>query len=446
MVLSKRNGMRSIGIFILVLLVACTACTSVGANDTTIETERGSFSTPTPTLSLVEGGPSFVVPDDGIKLSQKQIDAIGSFSDAFFEHARKESNALISPVSAYIALSMAAIGSNGETAQAFERALGLNSQELLLVYKALQRMLPTTGLSKFEMLNAAFLSTKTSFYQSYVDAAEEVFAARVEPIQDVDPVAQVNRWSSEATHGHIPELITKEDLEKLRLTNATAFFLVNALYMHAVWKLPFQSAQTREAPFFPSVGKETTALFMNRVFTREEEVYYFKTDDAQGILLPYLDSDLLFLAALPIGKDIGELKIRNIGNWIDAATVNGGYEELALSLPKIDRQYAVTLDGWLKNDLGLNLAMDPNNADFSNMVPPKLLLNNNIYLATCIQKTSLRVDEAGTEGAGVSVVVGGFGAHPSKDYYQLVFDRPFIYAVVDANSEIPFFLGVLEDF
>ncbi|HBP37317.1 MAG TPA: serine proteinase inhibitor, partial [Clostridiales bacterium] len=59
-------------------------------------------------------------------------------------------------------------------------------------------------------------------------------------------------------------------------------------------------------------------------------------------------------------------------------------------------------------------------------------------------KTFCRVDELGTEAAAVTSVEVSLTSMPFSDV-QLVFDRPFIYAIVDTTTGVPLFLGIMEN-
>ena len=54
------------------------------------------------------------------------------------------------------------------------------------------------------------------------------------------------------------------------------------------------------------------------------------------------------------------------------------------------------------------------------------------------------MDEKGAEGAAASYVGMESESIPEPDF-SLAFDRPFVYAVVDSFSGVPFFMGIVDD-
>ena len=69
------------------------------------------------------------------------------------------------------------------------------------------------------------------------------------------------------------------------------------------------------------------------------------------------------------------------------------------------------------------------------------------YVSNIIQQTYLRVDENGSEAAAateVQIVASAMRA-PSKKPFNLVFDRPFLFAIIDDQSGQLIFAGILRD-
>ena len=64
------------------------------------------------------------------------------------------------------------------------------------------------------------------------------------------------------------------------------------------------------------------------------------------------------------------------------------------------------------------------------------------YISDCRQKAFIEVNEEGTEAAAVSMMAASFSASPPKPF-QMIVDRPFLFAIVDARSELILFLGIV---
>ena len=55
-----------------------------------------------------------------------------------------------------------------------------------------------------------------------------------------------------------------------------------------------------------------------------------------------------------------------------------------------------------------------------------------------------QVNEEGTEAAAATVVAAASGAAPPQEGVTLIFDRPFLYGIVDLQNGVPLFLGTFE--
>jgi serine protease inhibitor len=95
--------------------------------------------------------------------------------------------------------------------------------------------------------------------------------------------------------------------------------------------------------------------------------------------------------------------------------------------------------------MGMAIAFDPNRADFSLMLDNPGKAKENLYIGEVRHKTFCRVDELGTEASAVTSVemrTTGMIAEPET---KLIFDRPFIYGIVDEVTGAPLFLGIMEN-
>jgi Serine protease inhibitor len=92
--------------------------------------------------------------------------------------------------------------------------------------------------------------------------------------------------------------------------------------------------------------------------------------------------------------------------------------------------------GW-----GWGIAFDPGRADFSGMSERHA---KDLFIGTVKHKTFVRVDEKGTEAAAVTSVGMRLTSLPLVER-QLVFDRPFVYGIMDLKAGIPLFVGIMEN-
>ena len=68
----------------------------------------------------------------------------------------------------------------------------------------------------------------------------------------------------------------------------------------------------------------------------------------------------------------------------------------------------------------------------------------NICIGRVIHKTFISVAEKGTRaGAATVVEMVTEGAMFVEDYREVVLDRPFVYMLIDCETNLPFFIGTM---
>ena len=67
-----------------------------------------------------------------------------------------------------------------------------------------------------------------------------------------------------------------------------------------------------------------------------------------------------------------------------------------------------------------------------------------IFLSQVIHAAKIEVNEKGTEAAAATVVAAPGAGAPPEEGITLVFDRPFLYGIMDLQNGVPLFLGTYE--
>lgn len=88
--------------------------------------------------------------------------------------------------------------------------------------------------------------------------------------------------------------------------------------------------------------------------------------------------------------------------------------------------------------MGLTDAFQANTADFSSASQEP------VFLSDVIQKTFIDLNEHGTSAAAATVITAATtGAPVEEERKTIVFDQPFLYAIIDDESGLPLFLGTV---
>lgn len=85
--------------------------------------------------------------------------------------------------------------------------------------------------------------------------------------------------------------------------------------------------------------------------------------------------------------------------------------------------------------MGVKDAFDSKTADFSSLIE-----NRDAYIATVVHKTFIEVDENGTRAAASTLV--GISKMSMPAINPVCLNRPFVYMIVDTETNLPLFIGV----
>ncbi|MCI9074057.1 MAG: serpin family protein [Lachnospiraceae bacterium] len=373
--------------------------------------------------------PAWNYEDDG------SYEALRRFSHGLMLENMEEENPLLSPVSAYFALGMAAMGARGETLQEFQEIMGDNmpavSRKLMEFYPREQE-----GMV-LNIANSAWVDQELTPNGQWVQEIEEIF--RGEGYQGIlssqATMEQINAWCSENTRELVPKMLEDPLDETARLA------LLDAIYFKGDWEIPFDALNTVKQPFTTEDG---TRLQVDTMCMTEKNQRYLHSSLGEGVLLPYQGGDFAYVAILPEeGTPVRQLYSSLTPEALAELLESENTELCNLRLPK----YEVSFDRKLNESLqamGLVRAFEEKLADFSGLGTTGQ--GNPMYISLVRQKAVFRVDEKGTEAAAVTMVaIAERAALLEPRPRELYFDRPFVYMILHQESQIPLFVGIMDN-
>jgi serpin B len=233
-----------------------------------------------------------------------------------------------------------------------------------------------------------------------------------------DPAAAaraINSWVASRTAGHITNLVTPAQLERV------VAVLVDAVYMDAPWATPFDASLTAPAPFHLSAS--TTEQVPTMVTPSLFQAPASSGPGLDAVELAYRGHDLSALVLMPPEGQLSSFeKSLSVARL---ARIVGGLrlQPVEVNLPKFSLHTALTLNAVL-SAMGMEQAFT-NSADFSNLSPQPL------ELSFVVHDAQIEVTEKGTEA---SAGTAG-GAEPTaverRPPLELFFDHPFLFLVRD---------------
>lgn len=378
--------------------------------------------------------------DFGLELLKKTRDANGETAmNSDMDHV--PFSTLVSPLSVALALSMAANGAAGNTLAQFQDVLGGGVDLVELNTACAQLMADYQGLggsTKCAIANSLWVDPEGQIKDDFIGQCRGIFDAQIFQGELSAPgiVGDLNGWVSKHTNKMIPSIIDKP------FEQNTALLLVNALYLKNKWLQGFDPRATREMDFHHAGGPDSRMEFLSKHST---ELSYLQGKGAQGVVLPYDDGRLAFVAILPDlypdSPDFGQWLNNLEGNSL-SQLINNREDAtfLSFAMPKFSAEWKGNLEDTLPL-LGLEDAFVPGAADFSSLGDSP----EGYYISQVIHATKIEVNEKGTEAAAATVVdtLGGIAA-PPQEGITLVLDRPFLYGIVDLYTGVPLFLGTYE--
>jgi serpin B len=347
--------------------------------------------------------------------------------------ANTDSNVILSPVSASLALALATEGAGASTRTALVRTLGaesLSPEQFTQQNAALLKSLATPDQVTLTIANALWGDAGVPFDQGFVTRLAAEYRATIETadLQSSEFPARVNAWVSKQTAGKVPTLIG-EPLD----TNAV-LFLANAVYFKGKWAAAFEPSRTAPAPFHLPNGQSRKQPFMRR-----EGSYAYFADSAFRIArLPYRGDQFAMYVILP-AKDARPIAVyRPNETWFNAAVQQLAPTDLAVALPSFVVRYASALTAPLAA-MGAAPAFAPG-ADFSRLIPDAALRSRSAYIRSVLQQTYVEVNEEGTEAAAATtaeMMVDTSSTAPKP----FVVDRAFVIVIRDDETGALLFLG-----
>ena len=352
--------------------------------------------------------------------------------------AQEAENPVLSPLSAYLCLAMLMPGANENTKAEFEKILGADWDYVsALAADIAARLEKTGGSTKLDLANSIWTDDdKAVIEEEWLKTVKAYFGPDIysADLPSDGALKAINKWVNDKTNGMIPKL-HDENYDK-----DTIMVLLNALYMKADWAHKFEGQDTYDREFTKADGSAVTVPFMNMFEAYES---YIKTEDAEGIMLPYDDGRLAFIALKPGSGDARGYAAGFTGAKLKETIAAAKADTfVTVNMPKFSTGYSVYLTDALKA-MGMTDAFDPFLADLSGAGRG---VDGPLYISYVFQKVKVDVDEEGTEAAAVTEIATAKGcALPADEPIVLTFDKPFVYAIVDTETGVPLFAGVMEN-
>lgn len=352
------------------------------------------------------------------------------------ESIKDGENTVVSPASVSAVMSLLANGAGGKTSSEIRKAIagGADTDLINICSHYLSERLSAFNNEEgyVNLANSLWFNDKFDVKSAFMQTATNYHNAdifRLDFAQE-DVLSKVNGWVSDKTKGEIESIL--DELDK----NSPAV-VVNTALLEDVWATPYNKFQMSEDVFHGAKG-DTQAEFM----TSEE--YYVSTAYAEGFVKGFKNIPCKFAAFMPVGDEsITDFAKNLTGNrFTSLIESQQPMERCFAKLPAFSIESELEMVDVLKAT-GVNAMFDPEKADFSN-----LSSTGEVYVSDITQKAFIEVGPQGAKAGAATAAVLAAGSAPDgseKEIKEIVFDKPFVFAIYDNESNVPVFMGVVNN-
>ena len=347
----------------------------------------------------------------------------------------KDTNSLYSPISLYMALSMASETANEDTQKEILEVLNMDNIEMVRseTGKLFRRLYYHNEIGKLSIGNSLWLKNGVEFNGDLLDLlAKEYYASSFSlDFNDKESPKRISKWVSEQTGGKLVE-----NSSEFSLNPDDVMTLINTIYFYDEWVDSFNAENTKEDEFYLADGSTVKSDFMNMTYGSHGFV------GADGYTVSYLNlknnSQMVFI--LP-DEGVSPYDIILDPELLDEAlntlsTDERQMGEVIFKIPKFNFSSNLELKDICKT-LGMENAFETT-ADFTNLSDTKPL-----FISDIKQNSAISIDEKGVEATAFTQIHYCGAALPDGKA-EMILNRPFIFAITGYNG-LPLFIGVINN-
>ena len=343
-------------------------------------------------------------------------------------------NLVYSPLNIYMALSMLAEITDGESRAQILSLLGETDVETLRenAHALWNANYSDDGAVTSILASSLWLNEDVSFRQDTLNTlAENYYASSYQGMMGTDAMNKaLQNWLNEQTGG-----LLKDQIDGIETTPETILALATTIYFQAKWAEEFSKNRT-EKDIFHGANGDTTADFMKQTLWYGN---YYWGENYSATYKGLESSGKMWFILPDEGVSIDELLASDA---VLDLMANGTYENkksirIHLSLPKFDVSSKIDLAEKMQA-LGINDCFDMKKADFS----PLLTEEMPAYLSSAEHGARVAIDEEGVTATAYTAMMEAGAAQPPENEIDFVLDRPFIFVITGVDGS-PLFMGVV---
>ena len=347
----------------------------------------------------------------------------------------EDENTVCSPLNAYIAFSVLAEVSAGNSREQILKALGVEDiSELRSNIKTLwESNYADTPSVKSILANSLWLKKGYPVNNDELDIlTKEYYTSFFEgdpTSKDMNEALKV--WTDKNTGG-----LLKKHIDNLELDPTMVFTIMSTIYFEADWVKQFLTTDTEKETFHGTQG-DTEVDMMHR---ENQIMHAYVSDNFTEVSLGLAESGSMIFYLPKEGVDVNELlKDPDIINTLiyDYEDEKNVTAKVNLSIPK----FSVSK----KNDLietmeKLGMTDVLTNADFSSLIKNPV----GIGVDSATQAAMVEIDEKGVKGAAFTEISTAESEPCADGIIDFVLDRPFMFMITGSDGSV-LFAGIVRN-
>ncbi|XP_024433540.2 plasma protease C1 inhibitor [Desmodus rotundus] len=361
-------------------------------------------------------------PSSRTTLQQALVDFSLKLYHAFSSVKKPESNMVFSPFSVASLLTQVLLGAGGSTKKNLETVLSYPSD-----FACAHQALKAYASKGFTSASQIFHSPDLAIRDAFVNASQNVYGSPRILGNDSDAnLDLINTWVAEKTNHKIKQLLDS-------LPSDTRLILLNAIYLSAKWKIPFDRSKTKKEPFY----LKSSVIKVPTMISKKYPVAHFSDPTLKArVGQLQLSNNLSMVILIPqnmkhslrdVEKALSPTVFKAIMNKLEVTKFQSGF----VSMPRFKLKSNQDMLAIMENLEFYDFSYDLNLC--------RLTEDPDLQVSAVQHQAVLELTETGVEAAAASAI--------SVARSLLVFEvqQPFLFLIWDQQQRFPIFMGRVYD-